>query len=265
MSGEALAWSFAAVATLTGGALAMVTRRDRLWLPLVALGAGLIGIVAGLGWRAWAAAAWSAANIAEALAMLAGGALIVTAWAAPRWADPTDESADERSAALGWALLGTATLVLGAAILAWRDALPTAAPPARSWLYGLRGVVASIGLGGWLPVLTGSAWGLWLANRRGALPSAAADRGRMVALFSYPWLTSALLIAVVWNLAARATIMTAVPGELWPVVAWLLGASYLHATSSWRPRRVAAWLATLLAGLALSAAVFAALSVMTLT
>jgi ABC-type transport system involved in cytochrome c biogenesis permease subunit len=101
---------------------------------------------------------------------------------------------------------------------------------------------------------------LWLASRHGEFPTAATDRGRAAALFSYPWLTAALLAAVGWNLAARATILALQPGELWPLVAWLLGAIYLHATSTWRPRRVAAWLATVLAGLAFVAAVLTALN-----
>jgi ABC-type transport system involved in cytochrome c biogenesis permease subunit len=94
---------------------------------------------------------------------------------------------------------------------------------------------------------------------------AATDRGRAAALFSYPWLTAALLVTLLWNLTARATILVLQPGDLWPLVVWLLGATYLHATSSWRPRRVAAWLATALAVLALIAALLAALSAGTVT
>ena len=119
----------------------------------------------------------------------------------------------------------------------------------------------SMGLGGWLPVLAGSAWGWWLASRRGEFPTAGNDRGRPAALFSYPWLTAALLDAMVWNLVAHATVLALQPANLWPLVAWLLGATYLHATSTWRPRRVAAWLATTLAALALAAAVMRAISV----
>ncbi len=121
-------------------------------------------------------------------------------------------------------------------------------------------MLTAIGLGGWLPAFSGSVWGLWLAGRRGEFPTAATDRGRSAALFSYPWLTAALLVMVLWNLAAHAMILALQPGDLWPLVAWLLGATYLHATSSWRPRRMAAWLATALAALALIAAVLAALN-----
>ena len=210
----------------------------------------------GVGSHAWRPAEPSA----EAVALLAGGALVVTAWAAPRWSGSTESSANERSLALAGALLGAAVLTLAAAALAWR-AVPTAAAlSARTWLSGLRVVLTSIGLGGWLAVCAGSVWGLWLASRHGEFPTAATDRGRPAALFSYPWLTAALLAAVAWNLAARATILALQPGDLWPLVAWLLGAIYLHATSTWRPRRMAAWLATALAALALAAAVMCAIS-----
>ena len=207
----------------------------------------------GVGSHAWRPAEPSA----EALALLAGGALVVAAWAAPRWTRPSESSANERSLALAGVLLGAAALTLAAAALAWR-ADPrrlAAALTARTWLSGLRLVLASIGLGGWLAVCAGSVWGLWLASRHGEFPTATTDRGRPAALFSYPWLSAALLAAVAWNLAARATILAFQPGDLWPLVAWLLGAIYLHATSTWRPRRVAAWLATALAVLALAAAV----------
>jgi hypothetical protein len=253
---DALAWLASAIILLIGGLLGLLTRRDRLWLPVTALGAGLIGVLVGMGWHAWK----PAASIAGALAMLADGALVVTAWAAPRWAGPPRAPTSERSAALAGALLGAATLVFAAAALSWRGQPPPAELSGRTWLFALRAVLASIGLGGWLPVLSGSVWGLWLAGRRGEFPTAATDRGRSAALVSYPWLTAALLMMVMWNLAARATILALQPGDLWPLVAWLFGAIYLHATSSWRPRRMAAWLATALAALALAAGVMAAVS-----
>ena len=258
---DVIAWVAAALILLIGGVLGMLTRRDRLWLPLAALAAGLIGILVGLGWQAWTTDLWPGQGAADALALLAAGALAVTAWSAPRWAEPADAPIGGRSVAFGCALMGAAGLAGGAAALAWRGMLPVAEPQARAWLCGLRILLASVGLGGWLPVLVGSAWGLWLAGRRGEFPSPAADRGRGAALFCYPWLTAALLVGLLLNLTARATAIAISPGELWPLVVWLLGATYLHATSSWRPRRVAAWLATGLAALALTAAVMAAISV----
>jgi hypothetical protein len=257
---DALAWLATTVLLLIGALLGVLTRRDRLRLPLIALAAGLLGVLIGVGSHAWR----PAEPEAEALALLAGGALVASAWAAPRWTRPSEASANERSLALGGALLGAAALTLAAAALAWRAAPTAAALSARTWLSGLRAVLTSIGLGGWLAVCAGSVWGLWLASRHGEFPTAATDRGRPAALFSYPWLTAALLAAVAWNLAAHATILALQPGDLWPLVAWLLGAIYLHATSTWRPRRVAAWLATVVAGLAFVAAVLTALSAGTL-
>ena len=253
---DAVTWLVSAVVLLIGALLGLLTRRDRLWLPLGALGAGLIGILVGVSWHAWQ----SPTPIAETLAMLAAGALVVTAWAAPRWAGPPEASGGERSVALAGALLGAAVLAFAAAALTWRGTPPTVGLSARTWLFGLRSVLTSIGLGGWLPAFTGSVWGVWLAGRRGAFPTAATDRGRSAALFSYPWLTAALLVMALWNLAARAMILALQPGDLWPLVAWLLGAIYLHATSSWRPRRVGARLATTLAALALAAAVMGAVN-----
>jgi hypothetical protein len=253
---DAIAWLAAAVVLLIGALLSLLVGRDRLWLPLAALGAALLGILIGVAWHAWR----PAQPAAEALALLAGGALLVTAWAVPRWTRHLEPTANERSLALAGALLGAAVLMAAAAAVAWRGAASAAALSARPWLSNLRAVLMSIGLGGWLPVLAGSIWGLWLASHRGAFAAAATDRGRPAALFSYPWLTAALTAAVLWNLAARAIITALQPADLWPLVAWLLGAAYLHGTSTWRPRRVAAWLATATAALALAAAVMYALN-----
>ena len=96
MPADALAWLAAAVILLIGALLGVFTRRDRLWLPLAALAAGLLGVLIGVGSHAWRPAEPSA----EALALLAGGALVVTAWAAPRWTRPSESSANERSLAL---------------------------------------------------------------------------------------------------------------------------------------------------------------------
>jgi hypothetical protein len=257
---DVVSWLAAAIILLFGALLGVLTRRDRLWLPLAALAAGLVGVLIGVGSHAWQLTE----PRAEGMALLAGGSLAVTAWAARHWAAPADSSTNERSLALAGALLGAAALTVAAAALAWRGTPTAAAWSARTWLSGLRVVLASIGLGGWLAVLAGSVWGLWLARRRGEFPAAATDRGRPAALFSYPWLTAALLAGVAWNLAARAIFLALQPGDLWPLVAWLLGAIYLHATSTWRPRRVPAWLATAMAALALITAVLAALNAGTL-
>ena len=98
---DVLAWLAASIILLIGALLGVLTRRDRLWLPLTALGAGLLGVLIGVGWQAWQPAEPSAV----ALALLSGGALVVTAWAAPRWTRPSESSANERSLALAGALL----------------------------------------------------------------------------------------------------------------------------------------------------------------
>ena len=79
-------------------------------------------------------------------------------------------------------------------------------------------------------------------------------------MFSYPWLTAALLAGLVWNLATHAIVLQAIPADLWLVVVWLLGGVYLHATSSWRPLRLPAWLGMVLAAACLAAAVMAVLT-----
>jgi hypothetical protein len=71
MQADAVAWLVAAIILLIGALLGVLTRRDRLWLPLTALAAGLLGVLIGVGSHAW----WPAEPIAEALALLAGGAL----------------------------------------------------------------------------------------------------------------------------------------------------------------------------------------------
>ena len=96
MPADVLAWLAAAVILLMGALLCVFTRRDRLWPPLTALAVGLLGVLIGVGSHAWRPAEPSA----EALALLAGGALVVTAWAAPRWSRPWEPSTNERSLAL---------------------------------------------------------------------------------------------------------------------------------------------------------------------
>ncbi len=155
-------------------------------------------------------------------------------------------------------------LLAAAGAAAWR--VPAVAPVAgaTSWLFAALGVLASVGLGGWAPALCGSAWGVWAAGRRGEFPSAAGDAGRAPALFAFPWLTAAILVAVLWSLAAHVTVLETTRGNLWLLAAWLFGAAYLHATSAWRPLHWPAQLATALAGLATASAVMVALNAATL-
>lgn len=274
-----------ALALLTG--LWIVTRRDRArqgrLLPRLALLAvSLLLALTGLGWQAWESRSWPGNTAPEALVLLAGGSLVVVAWLTLR-TEAEKRSAD-RCVALGPTLIA-AGISLAVATGLSLNATPSATPmlpPARTWLSGLRNLLASIGLGGWIVVWTASmAWILeiWRRSRaataqrpaeasageselpdtiepEAALP--AEDLGRRAALFSFPWLTATCLCGVAWNLIGHATIVRATPAELWTLSAWLLAAAYLHVTSSWRPLRLPGWLAAALAALVVAAGVLAA-------
>ncbi len=261
MRADVLAWLAAAALLLAGGLLGLtVLRRQRPWPFAIFAAAGLVAILVGTGWRAWQADAWPGTSAADALALLAGGASVVAAWMVLR---PTPAAkAHGHPTAPALALVGAACLAAAAAFVAWRGpALPAPQPP-QAWLVGLRGLLAGVGLGGWLPALAASA--LWSVRSRRLGARAAADPGRPPALFSYPWLTAAVLAGIVWNLTAHVTVLRGAAAELWLLVAWLLGGVYLHATSNWRPVRLPAWVAAALAGITMAAAVLAALAAPTL-
>lgn len=297
MSSSAWPWLIGAGSALAGGVLALWAERQgapRRRFMLYACWVALAAAVAGLGWRALEARAWPGVSPADALALLAGGGLAVAAWLA------LHGGADGRSALRGTALgasLIAAAAVLGAAAV---SAQVWPAPPlelsARLWPLGLRNLLASVGLGGWLPALAASA--SWYvqnvtngfsgqpaqpakasssevdsnsfsggtnaeatsASERAilAVVRPAEDPGRRAALFSFPWLTAACLAGGVWNLVAYGTIGRAVPADLWLLATWLLGGAYLHVTSSWQPLRLPGWLAPLMAAGVLVAAVLAA-------
>ena len=78
-----------------------------------------MGALVGLGWRGWPGATTS-----DALVMLAGGALVVTAWVLLR---QRAASEPERSTAPALTLLGASILIAIATALAWRDATPVTA------------------------------------------------------------------------------------------------------------------------------------------
>lgn len=284
-------WVIGAGTALAGGLWALRPARNSLaqraevqplrHVALLALALALLGAAVGLGWRAWDARAWPGASPADALALLAGGGLVLTAWLA--LGDHLCGRCAARQAVLGLALLAAAALLGMAAALA--PAWPTVPPatPTRTWLFGLRNILAGVGLGGWLPALAASVvwYGQALARRipaqpreeeialRGArapLPprlvaeaiKPAEDPGRIVALFSFPWLTAACLVGGAWNLVAHAAIGRAAAADGWLLTAWLLGAAYLHITSGWRPLHLRGWLAPLIGAGVLAAGVLAA-------
>ncbi len=281
-------WAGSGVLALLTG-LWTVTLRDRarqgkLWPRLALLVASLLLALIGLGWQAWESRSWPGNTAPEALALLAGGSLVVAAWLTLR--AEVGGRATGRCIAFGPTLIGAGILLAAATWLAL-SATPSATsvlPPSRTWLPGLRNLLASIGLGGWIVAWTASmAWILqiWRRSRaatvqrpaeappgEGELPDTiepeaalpAEDPGRRAALFSFPWLTAACLCGVAWNLIGHATIVRAAPAELWTLSAWLLGAAYLHVTSSWRPLRLPGWLAPVLAALVVAAGILAAVS-----
>lgn len=263
--------------------------RPALWLMILAL----FAVATGLGWWAWVARSWPGASPPDALALLAGGGLVVAFWMA-----------------LGGGINGrvmlraalAATLILVAVTLAAAAMLAQAWPampmelPARAWPLGVRNLLASIGLGGWIPALAASvSWYIQAATNgvsgqptppanvlepeadassfsgrvstEAAGPSGRAmpvvvrpaeDHGRGAALFSFPWLTAACLAGGAYNLVAYGTVSRAAPADSWLLTAWLLGGAYLHVTSSWRPLRLPGWLAPLLAVATLAAGLLGA-------
>lgn len=281
-------WAGGAGLALLAG-LWMIVARDQVrqgralpWLaPLVAT---LLTALAGLGWQAWESRSWPGGTPSEALALLAGGGLVVAAWLVLR-ADAEGRSTT-RCVALGPTLLMAAILLGAGALLtipAAAAADTPALPPARTWLFGVRNLLASIGLGGWIVAWTASlVWILQIWRRSQSAAQAqrpaeelrseaelpepgepeaawpAEDLGRRAALFTFPWLTATCLCGAAWNLIAHAAIVRAAPAELWTLSAWLFGAAYLHVTSSWRPLRLPGWLAPLLAALVVAAGILAA-------
>lgn len=314
---ELIPWLAAAVLAGAGAGAALSSSRRGHQGSQIAAALGLAGALIGLGWRAWAARAWPGHLPADALALLAAGALVIVLWSAlqamRRPVPPTDgpvipsgpanqpdparapgdatslaqnaapdvqrDAAGEhdspepgaapavcqpapvaRDTGTSLALFGVTALLAIATLLAWRTTPSNPTWAARAPLFGLRSLLAAPGLGGWLAVLAFSApWAIRVLRRRQPHGRPADDPGRPAALLATGWLTAALLAGAAWQLLAHAAPWQIVPAALWHMVAWLLGVSYLHSTSNWRPVAAPAWLATLLAGLALAAAIAAAL------
>lgn len=298
---ELLPWLAAAVIAGGGGILALIGGRVGRLASLIATALGLIGALAGLGWRGAAAGAWPGYLAADALVLLAAGALVILfplrahvnrgltehkrekGWirgfsrSGGQQQEPAEASSPEqpvvisepaarkhtfmrRDTATSLALFGVTAMLVAAMLLAWRAPATSPTWGARAPLFGLRSLLTAVGLGGWLVVLAASApWAVQVVRRRAAHGRPADDPGRLPALITFPWLTAALLAGAAWQLAARAAPWHSAPAALWQIVAWLLGASYLHITSNWQPMRAPAWLATVLSGLAFAAAICAAL------
>ncbi len=293
-------WALGAGAALVSGIFALVRPQGRhitdvrriVTVELAGLALALLATVVGVGWRAWLANTSVATAPADALALLAGGGLVVAAW--QTWMDRTRRTYALQRATLGLTLIGGAALlgVAFALTAAWPTssvAVPAPLPEPMqpvTWIFGLRNILASIGLGGWLPTLAASVY--WYsrtlsrsapagapkdsgdsADPAGDVPTApvrpetvkpAEDPGRIAALFSFPWLTAACLASAAWSLISGAAIDQAVPANLWLWAAWLVGGAYLDITSSWRPLRVSGWLSPFLAAGVLVVGVLAAVA-----
>jgi len=193
---------------------------------------------------------------------------------------PEDTTTDRSTVFQAWQtsralrLVPASIMLGGAVVLAGLSTQGAAAsaPHADAWTFILRNVLAGAGLAAWIPALAASF--LW-AVRSGApaevvdplLPPDAhgmrgrmGDPGRAIALAAFPLLTAALLLGSIGDLLAFAAPWRAVPGELWVLAAWCMGAAYLHATSGWRPLRLPAWLPVSLAAAVLAAGVAAVLA-----
>lgn len=255
---DLLLWIIGAGAALAGGLLSLWRARQpggaygpgdvrghkvRVPVLLAILSwVGLAAVAAGLGWRGWQTGAWPGSVTAEALALLALGALLATWW----------QSGKENAPLTGLSLLGVGLLLCGVVASGAAAALPVAQPQARSWLFGLRSLLVGLGTGGWLPVLAECSFGLWAEREARGFSYPLSWPGRSALRFCYPWLTAACLATGAWNLATHAIPWRIVSGDLWLAVTWTLGAVYLHAI--WgreRPRLPSGLLSTVaLAGLA---------------
>lgn len=254
---ELISWLVAAASAAAGGSVALVGgRHDRL-ARLVAAAVGVAGAATGLVLRAAGATIWNWPGQipADALALLAGGALIGLIGLFSGRRGPAS-----RDGGMALAFIGAAVLLVAAAFMAWRAPEVASSWVTRSWQLGVRNLLAAIGLGGCLVSAAASlSWVVCVARGRTSHTRPADDPGRSAALASFPWLTAAVLAGATWQLVARGAPWQATSAWLWEGAAWLLGAGYLHVTSNRRPVRAPAWLATLLAGAALAAAVAAAL------
>lgn len=267
-----LLWLISSIVLLAAGALGLILMRRGRRLPTAAI-AGAIGVAtagsaAGLVVRAAAYGTWPGVAAADALALLALGGLMGEIWQLRRRTEAY--AATLPACCLSLAMSGL--LLVGAGWLA--DQVPAAVPQAASALFAARNVLAGLGLGAWIPALAGTfAWTLRgafatpaelldpaLPPRLHGMTGRAGDPGRAVALAGYPLLTAAWLLGGAWSVLSYATPWRAVPGELWLAAAWAFGAAYFHATSGWRPLRVARWAVLLLATAVVVSAVAAALS-----
>lgn len=252
-----------------------------LWAPPVLTCLALAALIAGLVWRStaggsppWFSGTWLGGTSADGVAMLASGALAILAWLlfsdtrrvkAAKPGAPRGEQVGvvgRRATAEALALLGSCLLVFLAMGAAWSSPLP--APQTGSWLFGLRVVTASLGLGAWLPALAAESRALGgaaaLGLRREKEPSVPMGSATGVEAMraAYPWLTAAWLLGAAWNLATVAALWRGLIPEALLLAAWLLGGIYLIASWGARPVRLPSWALILLTACGTAVAVLQA-------
>jgi hypothetical protein len=278
-------WLAGAVLALIAGLLRLLPRTAanphrarllRFWTPLVMTCLGFAFLVAGLAWRMRAPGAWPGSSSADGVAMLAGGTLAILSWIlltetrrikAAESRDVGEVGGDEvgldrgHAVAEALALFGACLLVLLAIGAAWSRSLPEPSPQARSWLYGVRVIAASLGLGAWLPAFADATWGLRLRAGRSAPGTTGLAPGLAAMRAGFPWLTAAWLLGAAWSLVAVAALWRGLPADAWLMVAWLLGGIYLLAAPGAQPTQPAQlpqWVLVLLTACGTAAALLQA-------
>lgn len=278
--GGAIEWQGVTL-TLQREAYVVVDLASMPGLPLLL--AGALVLLAGVAISAWggltrtwlnAAAERDGALLAVRVAAPALGqapvAKIAAALAVPGGDPPGARRAKAWLIYAAYTLAGALFLALVGAV-ALRGAGGATLPAAR-WPLLLHAVLALLGLGALVIAAGQSFWFALRGNRlsdvsdpllRGpvqGLRGRAGDPGRGVSLAAFPLLTAAVMTGSVWGLLAAAAPIRAVPGQMWLLVAWLLGSAYFHATSGWRPLRAPGWLAPVLVITALAAGIAACLA-----
>ena len=256
-----------------------------LWAPLVLTCLGLIVLVAGLVWRIpaggaplWPSGAWPGSTPADGVVMLAAGTLAILLWlmfnetrrvraakSRPFVGVGGEDFGLDRGRAVSeaLALFGSCLLVLLAMAAAWNSPAPQPAPLARLWLFGLRVIAASLGLGVWLPAFVAEARALSGDAARRIRPgkghsgpgTMSTSLGLEAMRAGYPWLTAACLLSAAWSLATAAALWRGLSPDAWLVVAWLLGGIYLVAAWGAHPVRLPRWALVLLTACGMAAAV----------
>jgi hypothetical protein len=249
----------------------------RLWAPLVLTCLGLACLAAGLAWRitvggilSWPSGGWPGMTPADGIVLLAGGTLAILLGilfcdtrrvkvAKSRLPGEGRGGLDrDRAVVEALTLFGACLLVFVGIGAIWSSQLPEPSPLARSWLFGLRVIAASLGLGAWLPAFADAAWGLRPGRRDSGPGVMRATLGLEAMRLGYPWLTMACLLSAALSLAASAALWRGRSPDAWLVTAWLLGAIYLVASGDARPFHMPRWALVLLTACGAAVAVLQA-------